>query len=192
MASDSAGARDGDRLAAYTGYRDAPAGRYAERIPKGSPRNSWLRPSVLWRSRNDRVAASIGDPVNDMRRAWVERRRAKAGQPENWVVDRSDLGDFSPDCSTNGELLPAPVDTRPRSAHRARLTGRAAVAELGGSSSARRTVGRLPCADRLWTTAMVTRLNVRAWAWAWRCRTAAVCRTSELCPDGEELRRPLR
>jgi hypothetical protein len=95
MASDSAGAREGDRLAAYTGYRDAPAGRYAERIPKGSPRNSWLRPSVLWRSRNDRIAASIGDPVNDMRRAWVERRRAKAGQPENWVVDRSDLADFS-------------------------------------------------------------------------------------------------
>jgi hypothetical protein len=75
------------RRAVYAGYRDPTIGRYEKRIPKGAPRNSWMRPDVLWRSRNDRVASWIADPVNDIRRAWVERRRSKAGPPEKWVIE---------------------------------------------------------------------------------------------------------
>ncbi|MEO5877488.1 MAG: metallophosphoesterase [Streptosporangiaceae bacterium] len=32
---------------------------------------SWLRPSILWRSRNDVIARWFGDPVDDIRRRWV-------------------------------------------------------------------------------------------------------------------------
>jgi hypothetical protein len=32
---------------------------------------SWLRPSVLWRSRND-ILARLGDPTDETRRAWME------------------------------------------------------------------------------------------------------------------------
>jgi hypothetical protein len=39
------------------------------RLPAGSP-NSWLRPTVLWRSRND-IVARIHDPVDAIREAWL-------------------------------------------------------------------------------------------------------------------------
>ena len=45
-------------------------GDYA-RLPTGSP-NSWLRPDVLWRSRNDIVARVLNDPVDATRDAWLE------------------------------------------------------------------------------------------------------------------------
>jgi hypothetical protein len=32
---------------------------------------SWMRPSILWRSRNDVIARWFGDPVDDIRRRWV-------------------------------------------------------------------------------------------------------------------------
>jgi hypothetical protein len=83
------------RRAVYSGYRDPPSGRYGERIPAGSPRNSWMRPDVLWRSRNDRIASWVTDPVNDMRRAWVERRKSTVGPPENWVIDLTEPQDVS-------------------------------------------------------------------------------------------------
>jgi hypothetical protein len=43
-------------------------GNYRQ-LPTGSP-NSWLRPSVLWRSRND-IVAKIHDPVDAIRDAWL-------------------------------------------------------------------------------------------------------------------------
>lgn len=48
---------------------------------------SWLRPSVLWRSRNDVVAKWFGDPVDDLRRRWV-------GDPGEQLV-RTETGPFS-------------------------------------------------------------------------------------------------
>ena len=83
------------RSAAYSGFRDSPTGCYADRIPEGSPRNSWLRPEVLWQSRNDRIATWIGDPVNDIRRAWIERLRREGRPTDQPVIDRRDLEDFS-------------------------------------------------------------------------------------------------
>ncbi|GAA2727260.1 metallophosphoesterase [Actinocorallia aurantiaca] len=48
---------------------------------------SWLRPSVLWRSRNDVIARWFGDPVDDLRRRWV-------GAPGDQLL-RTEEGDFS-------------------------------------------------------------------------------------------------
>lgn len=46
-------------------------------LPTGSP-NSWLRPSVLWRSRND-ILASIHDPVDAIREAWLALQAVPPG-----------------------------------------------------------------------------------------------------------------
>ncbi len=51
-------------------------GTYAE-LPTGSP-NSWLRPAVLWRSRND-IVARIHDPVDAIREAWLTLQAVPAG-----------------------------------------------------------------------------------------------------------------
>jgi hypothetical protein len=51
-------------------------GTYKE-LPTGSP-NSWLRPSVLWRSRND-IVARIRDPVDAIREAWLGRQHVPSG-----------------------------------------------------------------------------------------------------------------
>jgi len=46
-------------------------------LPTGSP-NSWLRPTVLWRSRND-ILARIHDPVDAIREAWLDLQAVPAG-----------------------------------------------------------------------------------------------------------------
>ncbi|GII83434.1 metallophosphoesterase [Sphaerisporangium siamense] len=38
---------------------------------------SWLRPAVLWRSRNEILAQLFGDPSNEVRARWVAARRAQ-------------------------------------------------------------------------------------------------------------------
>ncbi|MCD0448567.1 metallophosphoesterase [Actinocorallia sp. API 0066] len=48
---------------------DGEPGTYADLGPR--PALSWMRPSVLWRSRNDVIAKRFGDPVDDLRRRWV-------------------------------------------------------------------------------------------------------------------------
>ncbi len=52
------------------------AGNYRH-LPTGSP-NSWLRPRVLWRSRND-IVARIHDPINDIREAWLALQEVPPG-----------------------------------------------------------------------------------------------------------------
>src|SRR5436305_11167331 len=71
--------------------RDAPeaAGwscsrRSSVRPPKGSPPFSWISPAPLWYSRNDRLAAWLGDPTNDRRRAWM---KALAAEGAPLIVD---------------------------------------------------------------------------------------------------------
>jgi hypothetical protein len=48
-----------------------------KRLPTGSP-NSWLRPEVLWRSRND-ILARFHDPVDAIREAWLALQNVPAG-----------------------------------------------------------------------------------------------------------------
>jgi len=46
-------------------------------LQTGSP-NSWLRPKVLWRSRND-ILARIHDPVDAIREAWLALQAVPSG-----------------------------------------------------------------------------------------------------------------
>jgi hypothetical protein len=46
-------------------------------LPTGSS-NSWLRPSVLWRSRND-IVSRIHDPIDELREAWLGLQGVPAG-----------------------------------------------------------------------------------------------------------------
>ncbi|WP_214416076.1 metallophosphoesterase family protein [Sphaerisporangium fuscum] len=43
---------------------------------------SWLRPAVLWRSRNEVLAQLFGDPSNEVRRRWVAARLAQGADPD--------------------------------------------------------------------------------------------------------------
>ena len=52
-------------------------GSYAPYVPPRRPL-SWLNLATLWRSRNDVVARRLGDPTDDLRRAWM---RAAVGSP---------------------------------------------------------------------------------------------------------------
>lgn len=70
----------------------------------GSPlkRFSWLRPAVLWQSRNNVLASLTGDPTENARRAWVQAQRERlraAGAPpavtDDFTISRPDLIDFS-------------------------------------------------------------------------------------------------
>jgi len=50
-----------------------------------APPFSWLNPRPLLVTRNDRVARLFGDPIDDLRRAWM-----KILAPADLVIDRSD------------------------------------------------------------------------------------------------------
>jgi hypothetical protein len=71
-------------------------GMFRELIPAGAARFSWLRPSVLWESRNDILARLFDDPSNEIRRRWVAGQRARGVDPQ-FRIDRTDLAgtDFS-------------------------------------------------------------------------------------------------
>src|SRR4051795_1599246 len=74
-----------------------PAGRFSAFVPQKRPL-SWLQPRMLWEARNDTVARRIGDPVNDIRRAWMRAVWAAAkrdGAPDPRLIDRSGEGDVS-------------------------------------------------------------------------------------------------
>jgi hypothetical protein len=45
-------------------------GTYLEMVPSGTKPNSWVRPSILWRSRNDKLMF-LEDPTAATRAAWV-------------------------------------------------------------------------------------------------------------------------
>ncbi|GAB3675761.1 metallophosphoesterase [Actinocorallia lasiicapitis] len=61
--------RNSRQSAESAGWGCQEDGRYRELGPERAL--SWLRPSVLWRSRNDVIAKRFGDPVDDIRRRWV-------------------------------------------------------------------------------------------------------------------------
>src|SRR5512133_1474992 len=61
-------------------------GSWRDDVPVGTKPLSWLRPSILWQSRNDIVARRLGDPTDAMRAAWVELARARQnGAGEDFV-----------------------------------------------------------------------------------------------------------
>jgi hypothetical protein len=50
---------------------------------------TWLSPVPLWRSRNDRLAAWLGDPTNEERRGWMHQIYGEGAEPD-LVVDRGE------------------------------------------------------------------------------------------------------
>jgi hypothetical protein len=60
---------------------------------QGTPPKSWLRPSVLVRSRNDIVARVLADPIDAARAQWVERMAGSA--PPDLVIRREVRDRFS-------------------------------------------------------------------------------------------------
>jgi hypothetical protein len=67
------------------GWRCRAPGSFEELIPPGEPRFSWLRPSVLWRSRNDVIARLFGDPSDRVRRRWLEALREGGADPLRFI-----------------------------------------------------------------------------------------------------------
>ncbi|HEV2086811.1 MAG TPA: metallophosphoesterase [Cryptosporangiaceae bacterium] len=76
------------------GWSCAEPGSFLELVPATAPRFSWLRPSVLWRSRNDVLARMLGNPTNEVRRLWVEAQRERGATPDV-PIDRTALKEFS-------------------------------------------------------------------------------------------------
>jgi Calcineurin-like phosphoesterase len=60
--------------------RCAGPGTWKQDVPEGTKSYSWLRPSILWQSRNDIIARLIADPTAAARTRWVELARQRAQQ----------------------------------------------------------------------------------------------------------------
>lgn len=82
--------------------RDSPAGAgwhcrhigtFRSLLPRGDRPFSWTNPVPLWRCRDDTLARWLGDPVNDIRRAWIER--LPAGQRDFTVCGYGDQTEIS-------------------------------------------------------------------------------------------------
>lgn len=54
-------------------------GAWAADVPPGTKSLSWLRPSTLWRSRNDVISKILADPIPAARVRWVQLARQRAG-----------------------------------------------------------------------------------------------------------------
>jgi hypothetical protein len=73
-------------------------GSWKADVPPDAKPLSWLRPSTLWRSRNDIVARVFHDPVDQARMRWVQlaRDRAQAtGADPDFIVKRCEGKDVS-------------------------------------------------------------------------------------------------
>jgi hypothetical protein len=68
-------------------------GAWKDDVPKDAQPLSWLRPSTLWRSRNDVIARRFHDPVDAARMRWVGLARERDGGSD-FVVQRA-TGDVS-------------------------------------------------------------------------------------------------
>jgi hypothetical protein len=64
-------------------------GTYRELLPARTPELSWLRPRILWRSRNDRLARWLRDPTNAERRRWMRAQRDAGVAPDLIVRDHA-------------------------------------------------------------------------------------------------------
>lgn len=77
---------------AGAGWRCQRPGSFKAFVPQKPPL-SWLDPRILWASRNDTVAAKLGDPVNDLRRAWIAT--ALGPDAATLSIDRTGGGNVS-------------------------------------------------------------------------------------------------
>lgn len=85
--------RDSEQGAGWRGC--AGPGTWKQDVPAGTKPLSWLRPSILWQSRNDIIARFISDPTTAARAQWVALARQRAqqtGAHPDFVISRS-VGD---------------------------------------------------------------------------------------------------
>ncbi len=65
-------------------------GAWKQDVPAGTKSFSWLRPSILWQSRNDFIAKHIADPTAAARARWVKLVRRRAQQAgSDFVISRA-------------------------------------------------------------------------------------------------------
>jgi hypothetical protein len=77
----------------HAGWRCAERGSYRKLLPHRERPFSWLNPLPLWRSRNDKLARWLGDPTNDIRRAWIERLDGPS--QDFTITDYAERGEIS-------------------------------------------------------------------------------------------------
>ncbi|WP_433500560.1 metallophosphoesterase family protein [Sphaerimonospora sp. CA-214678] len=53
-----------------------------EKLRPGRSTFTWLRPSTLWRSRNEILARWLGDPSPEVRRRWAAAQRERGADPD--------------------------------------------------------------------------------------------------------------
>jgi Calcineurin-like phosphoesterase len=77
----------------FAGWACDEKGTFTQLEAEGErPKFSWLRPTVLWAARNDRLARRLGDPTDEVRRKWIEAQLAR-GVDRDFRIERPDLGD---------------------------------------------------------------------------------------------------
>ncbi|MDX6739501.1 metallophosphoesterase family protein [Actinocorallia sp. A-T 12471] len=79
-------------------------GVYTDLGPR--PALSWMRPSVLWRSRNDVIAKWFGDPVDEVRRRWVQVPQETPMRTEGETFSFLVLGDTGEGDSSQYAVVP--------------------------------------------------------------------------------------
>ena len=73
----------------FAGWMRGRPGRFRELLPERHPHVSWLRPSVLWATRNDKLAEWLADPTDPERRRWVARQRERGVSPDLVLRDHA-------------------------------------------------------------------------------------------------------
>jgi hypothetical protein len=77
------------------GWHCAEKGSFTELEPEGGgAKFSWLRPSVLWSARNDRLARRLDDPTDEIRGRWVALQQAR-GIADDFTLELPELNTFS-------------------------------------------------------------------------------------------------
>lgn len=75
---------------ASAGWGCAEPGSFQHLLPPGARPLSWLSPVPLFKSRNDLLARTFGDPTNGARREWVTAQVAEGVDPD--LTIRTDAG----------------------------------------------------------------------------------------------------
>lgn len=72
------------------GWQCGQIGRYRELVPPGARSFSWLDPRPLLQSRNDKLVRWLGDPIDDIRQAWIAGPLAEGARNDFTISDLAD------------------------------------------------------------------------------------------------------
>lgn len=74
----------------FAGWRRGRDGSFRRLLPARHPKASWLRPTVLWHSRNDILAKWFGDPTDGERARWIAGQMARGAPPDLTLREHAD------------------------------------------------------------------------------------------------------